>query len=314
VGVAYTVEELAPLPGHQHSAAGGINSQGDVAGTSQSVRPVLWVGSTPTDLGRPPGSRLAEVTDVNDGRTVVGNAWIGNETQGFVWKAGVFTMIPSPLPPQYFRYVYVTGVNNGDVAVGYYFDRSGHSHAFRYTAGGGLVDIHPPGYGSSIAVAISERGVIVGGAALGDAMHAARWSATDAFTDLGTLGGLLSAVAQSVNTAGTIVGWASPDPMAPVPFLWSSRTEMIALADSGIAYGVSDAGRVIGQDARGAVTWRRNRPAQVLPALPGGRAGAYSVPDEVNRCGTIAGTAELEGAGVPGQMRAVRWRIAACDR
>jgi probable HAF family extracellular repeat protein len=306
----FTAQNLGVIPGGVESFGLGINAGGDVAGYSgagTALRPVLWIGTAPMDLGVPFGPAAAAY-DVNDARTVVGYSGDTLDTRGFVWKAGTFTLITAPGSGSR-QQVFAYDVNNADVVAGAFLAARNTMHAFRYTSGGGLVDIHPGGvYLGSQAFAVNDQGVIAGEVMLATGeTHAARWSATNAFTDLGTLGGTVG-VAHGLNNAGAIVGESEEPGSGVVPFIWRSGTGMRGIGAPGSAQDISDLGRAVGFDAARfrAATKKGTATPQLLPLLPTGFASqAFAV----NRCGTIAGSATISG----GFNRAVRWVIAVCD-
>lgn len=308
----FTIQDLGVLPGGSTSEGYGINTFGDVAGFGNTpsgatlYHPILWTGTTATDLGVPFGN-TAGAYDVNDSRTVVGTATNGVERHGFLWKAGVFTLISAPSWPHSLD---AFALNNSDVVVGYYVPSTGSGHhAFRYDKADGLVDIHPPGYLQSMATAISDQGVIVGNVVtLSSERHAARWSSQNGFTDLGTLGGNYSA-AYGVNNAGAIVGESRNAAGTVEPFVWRSATGMVGGGRPGIARDISDRGRIVGSNPSPpgpAGTKKGSTAVAFLPTLPG---GLFASAMGVNRCGNISGTAFLTGA----VYHAVRWVIASCD-
>lgn len=243
---SFSIQDLGTLPGGTNSYGEAINAGGDVAGigiTSGGFQhAVLWIGTTPTDLGVPFGTQSAAF-GVNDSRSVVGYTTDGVTKYGFIWQSGVFTLIAGPSGPQTAS---ARAVNNSNVVTGYYLSAGTSFHAYRYTTTGGLVDLHPLGYAASAGLGISDNGVVVGYVQLANGdTHAARWSSSNVFSDLGTLGGTIGQ-AEGVNSAGTVVGESTDAAGKVTPFTWRTATGMVGTGLTGFALGISDAGRIVG--------------------------------------------------------------------
>src|SRR5689334_22976446 len=87
---------------------------------------------------------------------------------------------------------------------------------------------------SGQASAINDAGVSVGWYETIKGDTAVSWSVDNQLTLLGTLPGLPSALANDINQAGTIVGFAfTNDFLTSRAFIWNSGTGMQALADLG---------------------------------------------------------------------------------
>lgn len=316
VAATFSVEDLGIPAGFTSAYGLGINNSGDVVGAAEggghTRHPVLWAAGSATDLGLPVGTE-GDARDLNDAGTVVGFLYDAAattvNTYGFIWAAGKFTLLTNPGS----QYVLAKAINNQGTVVGHFQDPTSKlGHAFRYTASGGLVDIHPAGaYTQSLARAISERGDIAGSVGLVNGeVHAALWSSTGAFADLGTLGGPgPGSDAYGVNSAGVVVGATTTALSVKAPFRWSPTAGMVAAKERGTAWGISDLGRAVGvRDGRLSVAGTQigNSPQVALPALV---RGFSSSAQAVNRCGTIAGVA-TDAVGV---SHPVRWNISACD-
>ncbi|MEP7347391.1 MAG: hypothetical protein ABI877_19120, partial [Gemmatimonadaceae bacterium] len=283
---------------------------GDVAGISTNSaglqHAVLWIDSTPTDLGVPFGTQSAAF-GVNNSRTVVGYSTDGISKYAAIWKNGGFTLFGGPTAP---HSASASAVNNSDVVTGYFLNAGTSFHAYRYSIALGHVDLHPPGYEHSVGLGIADDGVIAGYVQLANGVtHAARWSSTNVFTDLGTLGGNVGQ-AEAVNSLGTIVGESEDASGKISPFTWRSGTGIVGTGLKGFALGISDAGRVVGYrdlpTKSLAATGKSTSAITMLPSLQGGK---NSFATGVNTCGHIAGIADVPG----GAFRAVRWTIASCD-
>src|SRR5262249_52181707 len=87
---------------------------------------------------------------------------------------------------------------------------------------------------SGQASAINDAGVSVGWYQTNNGRTAVSWSADNQLTVLGTLPGLPSALANGINQAGTIVGFAfTNDFLTSRAFIWNSDTGMQPLVDLG---------------------------------------------------------------------------------
>jgi probable HAF family extracellular repeat protein len=144
------------------------------------------------------------------------------------------------------------------------------NHAFRWTAGDGMIDLGTFGGGHSEAYAINAGGQIVGEAQNAAARNRAfRWTPGDGMQDLGDLGG-----------------------------------------DWSIAWGISDAGLVVGAAARPGVAgfhafrWSPSFGMTDLGALSSGDEGT-SAGLAINAGGEVVGYSYTQG--VPGSQRAFLW-------
>ncbi len=118
---------------------------------------------------------------------------------------------------------------------------------------------------SGQASAINDAGVSAGWYQTISGRTAVSWSEDNQLTRLGTLPGLPSALANGINQAGTIVGFAfTNDFLISHAFIWNSDTGMQPLTDLGgnasLAQAINDEGTTVGWsfDAGGvlhAVKW-----------------------------------------------------------
>jgi len=145
---------------------------------------------------------------------------------------------------------YAQGINNLGQVVGYFDTGGGNYRAFEYT-GGSMHDLLVDVSGKNCtANAINDSGMIVGTFGDNDSLHAFTFDA-GTLTDLGTLGGVQSA-GYAINASGDVVGNAFVASGQSHPFLYSRGVmhDLGTLPDneqwSHVAYGVNDAGRVVG--------------------------------------------------------------------
>jgi len=143
---------------------------------------------------------------------------------------------------------------------------------------------------SGQASAVNEAGVSAGWYQTTNGWTAVSWSADNQLTRLGTLAGFPSALANSINQDGTIVGFAfTNDFLISRAFIWNSDTGMQALDDLGgnasLAQAINVDGTVVGwsYDAGG-----------VLHAVKWDASGALT---DLNPSGAISEALGINDAG-----------------
>jgi probable HAF family extracellular repeat protein len=143
---------------------------------------------------------------------------------------------------------------------------------------------------SGQASAINDAGVSVGWYQTNNGRTAVSWSADNQLTRLGTLLGFPSALANDINQAGTIVGFAfTNDFLASRAFIWKSDTGMQALADLG---GNASLAQAINADGT-AVGWSFDAGA-VLHAVKWDPSGLLT---DLNPSGAISEALDINDAG-----------------
>jgi probable HAF family extracellular repeat protein len=229
---------LGALPAGKstYSMPVGINDRGDVAAVSAAQggheHAVVWKGGRLTDLGTL-GGTYSRAAAINDRGEIVGtssgkcgvkpNGRVKYCERPFLWNSGTMRELGTFGGNVWAEEPGAVAINNHGSIVGFSATRAfsplGMSiiHAALWR-NGKIVDLNShSGKGESKAVAINERGDIVGirGSALDEAdTHAFLWS-NDRITDLGTLIGRknISVTNRSaplaINNRGDIVGWSS---------------------------------------------------------------------------------------------------------
>ncbi len=151
----------------------GINNAGTIAGyygSGVAGQPnqgyTLVTPSTYTNENFP-GSVQTQVTGINNIGTTVGfwsNTNNGTDANfGFVDQQGVFTNVNNPNAGSSPVVNQLLGVNDQNVAVGFYNDGAGNSHGYTYTVGSGVFT--PVNYGGAVsltATSINNLGEIGG--------------------------------------------------------------------------------------------------------------------------------------------------------
>ncbi len=161
----------------------GINSSGLIAGFYGSgaagdpnkgylLMPPQPGTFTPVNF---PGSAQTQLNGLNNIGTMVGYLYTTNngvafDNQfGFYLKGGSFTEVNNPAtptspPPGVLIENQLLGVNDHNIAVGFYNDASGNSHGYTYDIGAGTFspDINDPFAVSTVAAAINNSGWVDG--------------------------------------------------------------------------------------------------------------------------------------------------------
>jgi probable HAF family extracellular repeat protein len=162
------------------------------------------------------------------------------------------TLVPTDLGTLGGSWSTAVGLNDAGQVVGISgTTRDVESHAFSWTADGGIVDLGTLGGTTSEAVAVSEAGQVVGTSSTADGTtHAFSWTAGGGMVDLGTLGGPNS-WASGVNADGQVVGFSDLPDGAQHAFSWTAADGMVDLGTLGglhsWARGVTADGQVVGE-------------------------------------------------------------------
>lgn len=141
------------------------------------------------------------------------------------------------------------GVNDRGDAVGE-STTGDRTHAFLWTATGGMLDLGTLGGTASTARGVNEARQVVGWSqtALGET-HAFLWTEAGGMVDLGTLGGATSE-AVAINNAGQVVGWSEAGDGQRHGFVWTAASGMTDFATVVSATtelkDINDAGQVLG--------------------------------------------------------------------
>jgi Cu/Zn superoxide dismutase len=200
-----TVDNAADLTFNQLL---GINNEGVIAGyfgSGAQGHPNMGYLLTPAGYQpeNVPSSVQTQVTGLNDSGVTVGfsasmnNANLVNDNHGFVDVNGQFRTADFPAgQPASPPVDQLLGVNDHDIAVGFYTDAKGTNHGYEYNInGGGFTPVTEPGQpGASLtAAAINDHGDVAG-------FYTGKGGTTDAFYK--TAGGQFATLAYP-GAAGT---------------------------------------------------------------------------------------------------------------
>jgi len=191
-----------------------------------------------------------------------------------------------------------TGVNTLGHIVGTSERSDLSSHAFLWSAEGGMVDLGDLGGGLSIAIAVNDRDEVVGRSrtASGD-QHAFLWTPATGMRDLGTFPDATVCEALDVNNTGDVVGQCGD-----LAFRWTVSTGMVSLGELVPQFGsravaISNRGEVVGVadiftaglNLPRAFLWTADAGMRSLGTLDQADPLSESFAYDINDAGTILG-------------------------
>jgi probable HAF family extracellular repeat protein len=280
----YIITNLGTLGGAPSNAT-AVNASGQVVGQGPSGN-TLNSGGTTTTL---PSSNNAPVVSINNPGQIVGeNVATGD---GLLYSGGKLSALPLQAAVAINGAGQVAGaVSNGtdQRAVLY----SGGNVTDFGTLGGGKLSALPP----QAAVAINGAGQVAGAVSNGTDQRAALYSGGNV-TDLGTLGGQ-SSFPTAINASGQVAGYTySPNnPLNSARAFMYSDGKMIGLAGLGsYAYGINDAGRVVGQWNDNAFLFTNGNPINLNSQIPANSGWILSSATGINNQGQIIGYGKFGG-------------------
>ncbi len=117
-GLAGTMVDLGPVPGHSYSVGGDINSQGQIIGSGHHDAPFLWTPTTPNgsvgewvSLGAPPGNPAVRfsASSINDHGQIAGTGHLPTPgRRAYLWNptspgnsTGTYIDLASQFPEPY---------------------------------------------------------------------------------------------------------------------------------------------------------------------------------------------------------------------
>jgi len=218
------MRDLGTLSGGDYSSAFGINSLGEVVGTSNtadSMHAFSWTAASGlTALPTLAGTNASQAYAVNDHGQIAGSSG----THAVIWNNDVVQDLGTLGGPTSAAH----GINNLGVAVGVSDTPADVQHAFVWS-GGAMTEIAPlPGDTSSRADHINDSGMVVGASQGSGGIRAFIWTQQSGIQSLSSLSGSNYSEAFGINNAGQVVG-VSGSPLGTRAFLWTSAGGMIDL-------------------------------------------------------------------------------------
>jgi uncharacterized membrane protein len=315
-GVLYHVRKL-PIDGATLAAATALNNAGLVVGYREIgavVRPTLWAGTTPYDLGTPAGEG-GEAHGIGDSGVVVGMVGSSAPADGFVaalWYRGVRHLLRSPDPANPYPFTVAVALNRQGTIIGNHHTLATDDDrpvVWRR----GVPRFLPALLSIAFANDINDAGYVVGSSDYPGGIlrqRAVLWTPEGRIRALDGLGGLDSR-AYGINNKGKIVGVADRAPDgASQPVLWyRGRVTVLPTRSSvgGIARAINEHDQVVGFQGAGlatsyrAVTWFGTAAYQLDTLLDDESRGiVINDAQDINDKGQIIATTILSsGVGQP---------------
>ncbi len=287
---AGTMSDLGVYAGHSAIRPWGVNNLGNAAGRASNgpggSNYGVFHGGSGWQLAGWVGGTRGNAFGINDQNQVVGNMRLPSNdfSRAFVWSPGGGTVeLPTLFPdnpgnstPAYNGFEggsYATGINAAGAVVGSsgLTDTHGTDRGFKWTPGGGMVDLGTPAsqgligleaYTVSYAQNLNNAGLIVGAADRGPGLtRAVYWDSTGQIHDLGTLGGT-SGWAYAINEDNVAVGFSTDASGQTRAFGWDGGTlvDLNTLVDPASgwvlsrAYDINESGWIVGEGTFGGIT------------------------------------------------------------
>lgn len=252
--VGYDVINLGTLPGGNSSSANGINSFGQVVGSSDrdnGTRAFLYSNGTMTDLGTLPGGTFSSASGINNSGQVVGSSDSSNGDSAFLYSNGTMTDLSPLFGNSFPASSTAAGINNSGQVVG----RLLVSRAF----GGSRIFLYSNSTITYLDGATADaRGINDSGQVVGSWLNPNTGTTNNLLAvvynggqrqSLGTLSGAVLSSGAAINNSGQVVGYSDVNGNARA-FLYSGGQ----MQDLGIlpgyvyssASGINNSGQVVG--------------------------------------------------------------------
>jgi probable HAF family extracellular repeat protein len=235
-----------------------VNNRGQVAGTyavsAEYTHAVRWTNGRTIDLGTLPGRPWSEAVAINERGWIVGTSYANNDPpsgeydrqRAFVWHDGTRIALGT-LPGTTETWPGGDGPWAG--AINLRGQIVGSCTRGPFVGGGKMTDLGGlRGFADSQAVAINDRGQIIGTSGSSDGPHRAFLWQNGRMIDLGTLGGTKSD-AVAINERGQVVGSSTTASGARHAFVWQNgkMTDLGTLGGrESAAAAINDRGQIVG--------------------------------------------------------------------
>ena len=204
-----------------------------------------------------PGSVQTQVTGLNDtGETVGFWADANGDNVGFVEHNGQFKSVSDSNAPKGTAGTpsiqQLLGINDQDIAVGFYTDAQGNNHGFTYNvATGRFRTVNIPGFSSVTATAINRHGTVAGFAQNGANTEGWVRDASGAVKQINGPQGAVSVQVLGINDQGELVGSYLDGQGNTHGFTWTAHNGYATIDDANansmtVINGVNDHGQLVG--------------------------------------------------------------------
>ena len=204
-----------------------------------------------------PGSVQTQVTGLNNkGETVGFWADTNGDNFGFAEHDGRFKQVSDPNAPQPTAGTpsvqQLLGVNNHNIAVGFYTDAQGNNHGFTYDiATGKFRAVNVRGFNSVTATAINRHGTLAGFVQDGASTEGFVLGPHGALEMINGPEGSVSTQVLGINDAGEVVGSYTDAQSDTHGFTWTARNGYTTIDDPNaqgmtVVNGINDHGQLVG--------------------------------------------------------------------
>jgi probable HAF family extracellular repeat protein len=308
----YSVTDLGTLTAFNVSQAGGINTPGQVAGSSSDTvsgvdHGFVWTSGSLQDVGTLGFSSSAAV-GINDSGQASGEVYnSAGPSHAFWWSSGA-GLTDIHMSASFTSSEALGTVNAAGQIVGSLTRADGGlTHPFQWSGGSGMADLGPmPGMTDGFASNINDSGQVVGTSWNATDGRAFLWTSGGGFTDLGTPPGFQYAWATAINASGQVVGQASNNTGPIDGFMWTAATGMTDLGPlPGFLYiqpyAINGPGVVVGQASNDpqtsgrAFVWQNGVMTDLNTLIPGDSGWVLRIATGINDGGQITGTGTVGG-------------------
>lgn len=246
--------------GNDYALVTGLNNAGQVVGQSLNAagkdRSFIWSPQRPmADIGILPGADVAWQPAINNRGVVAGTMSAPDGNHAYRWSQSTGLTDLGALTPALPRGVYPSALNDAGTIVGDARVDAIEAHAFRWTFGSGMVDIHTIGATDSMAAGIDAGGTIAGNyydQAAGDGIWRAYvWTPGGGMRPLTY--GADDVHISGITASGRVIGDLSRARDSYRAFTWTRPGGIVELGTLGglgsMPYGANNVGQVVGSAA-----------------------------------------------------------------